>query len=92
MKVKAFLLSLLLSNTIGIQAQTSKVNVTFDGWSGDATGITRLYDSLDPGKKIVGDMNGDGVVNVADIVELINGGGEVNPEEIKAIVNTIMAK
>lgn len=75
MKAKAFLLSLLLFNTTGIQAQTSKVNVTidgpgvvdeyfipsadgkkqvklkavpskflgnvtFDGWSGDATGTS----------------------------------------------------
>jgi len=31
MKAKAFLLSLFVFNTIGIQAQTSKVNVTIDG-------------------------------------------------------------
>jgi hypothetical protein len=61
-------------------------------WEDAICAITRLYDSLDPGKKVVGDLNGDGVVNAADIVELINGGGEVNPEEIKTIVNIIMTK
>jgi len=33
---------MLLSCTIGIQAQTSKVNVTFDGWSGDAKAIVNI--------------------------------------------------
>ena len=61
-------------------------------WEDAICAITRLYDSLDPDRVIVGDMNGDGVVNVADIVELINRNGEVNPEDIKAIVNIIMTK
>ena len=61
-------------------------------WEDAICAITRLYDSLDPNKNVVGDMNGDGVVNVADIVELINGDGDVNLKDIETIVNVIMAK
>jgi len=97
------ILLILLSCTIGIQAQTSKVNITIDGPGVVDEYLTTSIDGkkqvklkAEPsnflGKKVVGDVNGDGVVNVADIVELINRDGEANPEDIKAIVNIIMEK
>ena len=97
------ILLILLSCTIGIQAQTSKVNVTIDGpgvvdeyYVPNTDGKKQVKLKAVPsnflGKKVVGDVNGDGMVNVADIVELINGDGEVNAEDIKAIVNIIMEK
>jgi hypothetical protein len=38
---------------------------------------------------LIGDANGDGVVNVADIVEIINK-GDVDDDDINAIIAIIM--
>jgi hypothetical protein len=69
MKAKTILLSLLLFNTTGILAQTSKVNVTIDGpgvvdeyltTSTDGKKLVKLkaVPSNFLGKKVVGDVNG----------------------------------
>jgi hypothetical protein len=41
-------------------------------WEEAICAITRLYDSIDPNRSIVGDANGDDIVNAADIVEVVN--------------------
>lgn len=67
----------------------SKEGHTFSGW-GEIPETMPAHDVTITGNfSLLGDANGDGVVNVADIVEIINK-GDVDDDDINAIIAIIM--
>ena len=77
-------------SSITPEEDPSKEGYTFSGWSEIPETMLAQDVTITGHFSLLGDANGDGVVNVADIVELISK-GDVDDDDINTIIAIIMS-